>query len=135
MRRIAGRDLVLVLGVRAHGGDVLAGDDEAGLDQRLGRRRRGDDDVGADGCLRRDPLSARTVNAELLAQLAAVASALTASRAQMRASPIGRTRRQRFELQAAPARRRRRSRRSRSIGRDRCFAATAPAAAVRISVR
>jgi len=79
-----------VLGVGSHGGDVLAGNDKAGLDQRLGRRRGGDDDVGAANGLCRVRFGAHE-DASFSRSAPAVASALTASRAQMRASAIGRT--------------------------------------------
>src|SRR3569623_287606 len=46
-------DLVLVLGVRAHGGQVLARREPAGLEDGGRRRRGGDDDVGAGNCLAR----------------------------------------------------------------------------------
>ena len=61
------RNLVLVLGVRPHRGQVLAGGDETGMDQRLGGGRCGDQHVRTRRRLRSIGLRAHH-DAELFAQ-------------------------------------------------------------------
>ncbi len=128
-------DLVLVLGIRAHRGDVLAGLEPVGHQDRLFCGRRGDDDIGAADGFARIANRRRPECRASRARSAASFCALAWSRAQIRADLIGRTSVKRLELQPrlhAGAEDRRDAWRLR---RDRCLAATAPAAAVRTSVR
>jgi hypothetical protein len=86
--RVRRLDLVLVLGVRTHGGNVLAGcGHHAGSG---GCGRGGDDNIGARHRLH-PPWRKRRRKARAAASLSQSAAALAGSRAQMRASRIGRT--------------------------------------------
>ena len=133
--RIAGVDLVLVLGIRAHGGDVLAGDDRSGL-------RISGSVGGVVVTMMSAPAAAACGvalgahrDAELLAQTRrAGRSALAASRAQIARLSIGRTSISASSCSRActPAPK---IAATAASGRARCLAATAPAAAVRTSVR
>lgn len=126
-------NLILVFGVRSHRGHVLSGLQPCHTQDRLvGRRRRGDD-MEASQSLSRLRVCGKG-KAKLQESSCATVSASEVSRAQIRASRIRRTSvsARTCNLACIPAPR---TAATEASLRARWFAATAPAAAVRMSVK